>query len=1206
MAIFESKSRRAFKSIQKMASDNMVDQAAAKVQEDFGTLIEEKDVARELVAFLMDIAYPDLAAKMVEEVVRVHKDLAAPLYRLLEDRHGEFPRSFEMLRTLWQSKIRQRDFSGCIELLDRVDRLAESKLMDSLKTAAETAEKFAGERLLEGDVDRFLAWSLGLYRQGRQDDALETLFRATQRVQRPDERIPLLVEWMATRKGVRDPKAVLYLIRIYLEMDNVENALINVPELLDAPQEIQDEAISIVEKGLVPKDFGKKSRVYLGRLLAAGGRTDDSSRVLGQLIEEGELGADMDTALRELVGYAPGSSRPLILQAKLKKERGEKTAAMDALEAAFDGEDADSAPLLDVCRVFLDEGLDRENTIAMKLAEHLVEHGTISDAVSALTRLVEEDPDWVTTQLQLLLKRERQSAEILSLLAVAMLIQGREAQAEAAIKHLRTRKDSKSREDILAVLDEFDALMSKYPVLRKIRAITRTEAGKERMAAEDWFELLLTGERIPSKGLLEVARAHLPKDRAEDLMSSEFEPSKPLEAMLGGIAAIEMGEFEKAGDWLASAAENETLAEKVAEEISVLPDDAIAKMDLERILPLLSHGKAAKHAADIVMRTSGSEPWRMSLVPQLRWDDPQGELLFRLRVFINEGKIALAGSATDGIDVEGSVLVSLAEGCRKMTSNDISGALEDLAEAASDRRTSSLARTVLEDAQRHGKGEEEEIRILIARTFEAEHDLQSVADVLDPVASSHRVVDELERITEDNGGHPEPLRLLVKAFADRDQYSDFIKRSSTLVDLVPEEAAKIMKMSEEIGRRKGEGQLLAYAAELSDRYHLPRDPEDLLSEAILAQPSVAESLAGKSGMGPGFKALCAAASGDAGIFTEVLRRRPNLDVRINEKIIDSAIERWMPGQDDEALSLLAEVSLREGFGEKASTILSLVAREGIGDWRTKASQRLLDEVTAGGLPARFLWESVRDPKVLGQALERNISGDLGDLPADEVGVVVNALTGSGMDPQIVLDFGVKLMEAEKEGVVDLLLQLGSYCYDRLQEKDRELSERDGTNLVNLLLRANMVSEASRVAVELGANDVLREVRRSLEDFRAARSDVSPEVRAEHMILLGKPSEALSLLGDSSAEEPVETSDVRARALWDAGQRQAALSIWLSCYRRSGKGLYLGRVMWALDRNGNELERTAVKRVVAERHPHLVSSSREDVDKGYRLETISGL
>lgn len=1205
MAIFESKSRRLFKSVQKMASDNMVDQAAAKVQEDFGTLIEERDVARELVAFLMDIAYPDLAAKMVEEVVRVHKDLAGPLYRLLEDRHGEFPRSFEMLRTLWQNKIRQRDFDGCVELLDRVDRLAESKLMDSLKTAAQTAEKFAGERLLEGDIDRLLAWSLGLFRQGRKDDALEVLLRATQRAQRPDERIPLLVEWMATRKGVRDPKAVLYLIRIYLEMDNVENALINVPELLEAPQEIQDEAISVVEKGLVPKDFGKKSRVYLGRLLAAAGRIDDSSRVLGQLIEEGELGADMDTALRELVGYAPGSSRPLILQAKLKKERGEKTAAMDALEASFDGEDAESAPLLEVCQDFLQEGLDRENAIAMKLAEHLVEHGTISDAVSSLTRLVEEHPDWVTAQLQVLLKRERQSAEILSLLAVAMLIQGREAQAEAAIKHLRTRKDSKSREDILAVLDEFDELMGRYPVLRKIRAITRTEAGRERMAADDWFELLLRGERIPSKGLLEVARAHLPKDRAEDLMESEFEPSKPLEAMLGGIAAIEVGKFEKAGDWLASAAENENLAEKVAEEISVLPDDAIAQMDLERLLPLLSHGKAAKHAADIVMRTSGSEPWRMSLVPQLRWGDPEGELLFRLRAFISEGKIALAGSATDGLDVEGSILVSLAEGCRKMTSNDISGALQNLAEAASDRRTSSLARKVLEDARQHGKGEEDEILILIARTYESEHDLQSVADVLEPVASHQKVVDELERITRDNGGHPEPLRLLVKAFADRDQYTDFVKRSSTLVDLVPEEAPGIMKMAEEIGRRKGEGQLLAYAAELSDRYHLPRDPEDLLSEAVLAEPSVAEALSKKSGMGPGFKALCAAASGDAGTFTDVLRRRPSLDVRINDQIIESAVERWTPGQDDEALSLLAEVSLREGFGEQASTILSLVAREGIGDWRSKASQRLLDEVNQGGLPARLLWESVRDPVVLGQALERNVSGDLSEIPADEMATMVNALTGSGMDPEIILDFAVKFMDTRQDDE-GLLLQMGSYCYDKLQEMDRKLSGRDGTNLVKLLLRANMIAEASRMAVDLGISELLGTVRESLRDYRAAESDIPPRVRAEHLVLLGRPSEALSVLGDSSPDESVEVSDLRARALWDAGQRQAAVSTWLSCYRRSGKGLYLGRVMWALDRNGNRLERTAVKRVVAERHPHLVSSSREDPDREYRLGTISGL
>ena len=102
MALFESKQRRLFKVIKSMADSGNVDQAAAKVEQDLKMLLETPELARELVAFLMDIGYPDLSARAGEEIIRLHRDLATPVVRLLEDRQADFPRSFELLRTLWQ------------------------------------------------------------------------------------------------------------------------------------------------------------------------------------------------------------------------------------------------------------------------------------------------------------------------------------------------------------------------------------------------------------------------------------------------------------------------------------------------------------------------------------------------------------------------------------------------------------------------------------------------------------------------------------------------------------------------------------------------------------------------------------------------------------------------------------------------------------------------------------------------------------------------------------------------------------------------------------------------------------------------------------------------------------------------------------------------------------------------------------------------
>ncbi|MBN1433820.1 hypothetical protein JW921_03615, partial [Candidatus Fermentibacterales bacterium] len=528
MALFDTRPRRVLKSIQKLAAENMVDQAAVKVEQEYRSMIESKEVARELVAFLMDIGYPDLAARVSEDIIRTHKDLRDPVLKHLEDRQGEFPRSFELLRTLWQEKVKGLDFSGAITLLNRVDRTTEAKLFEALETTARSADKYAmGDKLLTGDIDKFLGWSLALHRKGKNREALEALAKASEKVDERDSRIPQLIDWISTRRGGRDPEATLFLIKSYLGMDNLEAALTAVPVLYDAPREIVTEAISMVEKDIIPRDLSHRSRIYLARLHAAVDRFDDACRALEQLIEEDHIDEEVAQTVQALVREAPGKARPLLVQARFKKAAGEVSTAIDSIEQAFAADDVTESPVADVCREFLDEGVDRDSTVARGLASFLTENGSIAEAVEALGGIVATESDWVVSQLQKLLVRRKDSAEALTLLAIAMQLQGREADAERTLKHLQERQDRRSQEDMLLVLDKFDSLMGERTGLRKIRATVRWTAGHKLESAEDWLMLLLAGEQVPGEAVSEMIRNGLHRKQASAIVESGFQPTSP-------------------------------------------------------------------------------------------------------------------------------------------------------------------------------------------------------------------------------------------------------------------------------------------------------------------------------------------------------------------------------------------------------------------------------------------------------------------------------------------------------------------------------------------------------------------------------------------------------------------------------------------------------------------------------------------------------
>jgi tetratricopeptide (TPR) repeat protein len=1176
MALFETRQRRLFKMIKSMADSGQVDQAATKVEQDLKVLIETPEMARELVAFLMDIGYPDLAARAGEEVIRIHRDLAVPVLRLLEERQSDFPRSFELLRTLWQVKLRQRDFGGALDLLSKVDRSAESKLFESLESAARNAERFATDRLLEGDIDRFVGWSLAQYRKGRVPEAMDTLLKAAQKCARPDDRLPLVVEWISTRKGDRDPAGILVLIRIYLAFENVEYALRNLPDIFEAPADIVTQALSVVEKDLIPLDLTTKSRIYYARLLSSAGRHDDASSELEKLFLEGERSLEFDSALRDLASRAAGLARPQLLLARFKKSRGETTAALDAIQASFGCEDAAGAPVKEVAEEFLADGLDRDETVARKLAEFMVEDGSISDAVSALCRLVSSDPEWVQTQIQKLLVKDKNSAEVLTLLAVTMQVRGRESEASATLHHLQERRDRKSREDIVQVLSRFDSLMERFPGLRRMRASVRGTAGREGEAAEDWFSLLLSGEQVPDRGLEEIRTSNLHRKRADELLASGFEPRTPGEALLASAAALASDDIVKADRWLIAACREEALAAQVAGQVAILPDKVLEKLSLEALLPVFASTGASKTAADIILRTRGSEAWRMELVSRLSWDDPPAEMLFRLRAFLAEGRIALAGGVSSP-QVKDPALSGLAGVCKAVSGGDIEQALLQAEASVEDRRTSALASKVLETQLENSGSNEAGLRMVLARAAMTENRVPEAVNWLRPVITSPGVAGLVEEIASASPGQVDAPLLMVTAAAITEDFDKLRRYSSMVLDIDPGRAGEIAALCEKKGRERASGMCLAYAAELSDRHHLQFDPDELLTRAVLSDPSLAPVALERKGCGPSLKALCAIATGNSAAFADVVRRRTGLTVPVNDQVAGMALSRWRPGRDDEALSYLSDVLAAAEMHDREISVLGGLAGEGLGAWRTAASDRLLSMALDGRVPRRFFWESVRDREVVDRALEGPLGQDLGQAAPEEVSAAAGAVLLSGLGVDRLLGFGDLLMGIGGAG--SRLREIASAGFEKWRQGDRS-GEKE---LVRLLLSAGMTVEATEVAWARPDDRTLGLLRDELRAQRTGLEATGPPA-ARRLLDAGEPMRALEALG---AAEGSEAADLRALALWRTGRRNAAISAWLGLYRSTGEEGWLARLHWALGEAGYVLDRSALERYIESRHDTLL-------------------
>lgn len=1203
MALFDNKPRRLLKNIQKLTSDNLIDQAAVKIEQEYPYMIESQDVARELVAFLLDIAYPDLAARISEEIFRKHVDLRGVILRHLDERHVEFPRSYELLRVLWHTKMMNLDFSGCISLLNRVDRIAEAKLFDSLESASKAAERYAlDDRILTGEVEKFLSWCLALHRKGRNREALEILAKVAENIGERDNRIPKLIDWIATRRGGRDPEATLFLIKSYIGMGDIKEALADIPVMFDAPVEVVLEAISVLEKDIIPKDLSNKSRVYLARLHAVAGRFDDACGILEHLIEEEQLDTDVERAVEFIEEISENRARPLLVKAKYKKASGEITEAIDSMILALKAEDVKDSPIIEVSREFFDSDIDRDGAIAREYARVMTEHGSPSEAVEALGRIVKDDTEWVIAQLQDLLSRKVQSVEVLTLLAVAMNIQGRGSDAERTFLHLEKRGDKRTFEDMLLVLDRFDNLADSSISLRKIRSSIRWKANHKKDSAEDYIQLFISGIKVQKEILDEIIKENLHHEKAKDLIKSGKEPENSLEAFIMAGAALSEKEMTNVSKWLLKATEESDLLERIAGEILNIDADLLDNIDLSTILPELSKSNCTREISRILLKTSGRDEWRINLINTLVWGNPVEEAEFRLSTLISEGLLSIAGSSIENLDLDDEVLKAAGKGASLFGRGEIQQALEAIQPAVDNARLSSLLRTMMISALENAGSLKSNLILSIAKTCRVESMVKEAVKWIEKVElRTPGAIELLEEIIFEDSPDKDALILLAKSMYRSGDLEKFRKYSGMLLDLSPDYADELLEMALKLGDVHHLAEAYIYAAEISRQFDIDESREDLLIKALQTDRSVAKRLSEMKGT-LGFKALCYLVAGDGDKFSGILSRHEGIEVPIDPGIISEARDRFKAGSSDQTLWNLVKVTELSGFRDQKIEILVDLAQNGEGTWSIDAAKELLREAENSPETRLLFWKAIHHKEVIEEALAVLMPGDVDACSSDElaaigVAAIRSDLSGSQVDAIVRL-----LMEREDHVLDDIRKKLAMFCFKSWENDNTSL---DSMELVRILLVSSLTGEATEVGLASGENRILFILREGLEKIRQEKTD--PEDATNYIIaqrLLDINDIDCCIKTLSGVNSNADEKNLLSVALWEKGFRIKAIEGWLTCYRLSGEGRFLQKAHWASGKAGFVREQAAIRRIIALKYPDLLIGLGTEKHTPKHLRTIS--
>ena len=1155
--LFGSKAQRTFKKIQDLASSDMVDQAAVMVEEELDTLLEDHDIAAKLVPFLMDIGHPDLGGRIAENIVRTHSDLRMTVTRLLEEKQAQFPRSIELLRVIWKSRLHQRDFNGLMDILGRTERVTVSRFADSIQSAAQALNGVSGRELGAG-IERILAWAIITLHRGDPSSAMDILVDAAERCRFPEESLSRLSGWIAARTSGTDMEVNLKRVQILTAIGDRERAITEIPSLYEAEKEILDKAISLVEKELVPNDKTPKSKISLARLMGKAGRINEASLILDPLVDKHHDSSLLEQAVTGMVIGSSGSARVHLLQARLRLFRGEKTQALDSIERAFGCPDVADSPVVDICRSFIESGIDRDGLVTGKLGEFLVEKGSVEEAVSVLALSVKTDPEWVFEKLQQLLKRDRTSAAVLTLLAVVLLVLKRGGESAATLKHLSARKDVKSKQDIVSVLSDFDYLMAEHVELRRLRAASGSVNGKASESAGDWIELLISGEKVGQQGCLVIFDSGAYKKRAAEIVESSYEPDSLAGELVLAASKIEAGVPEESSEHLLQAMESPELVDRVTELVSSLPFSAVAAMNPGKLFKSLNENGRGDVVAKLLplLASDGSEEWMDDLASEMILRSDRETAFFRIRYFIELGKPGTGAAAVNGLHVEEGNLASLIEGCKAVTAGDIQLATSHLSRAASHEETASLARSVLGNVIEREKGSAKGA-IALARAEISTGNIKSAAEVLKSLLSEEEVLDFLEeKVKEVPASHElHGCLALARLFAgDPDGY-----RESAGTALEGESG-----MAEELVSRGAEFSLendyaigMVFAAEMGLANVENFDPMELLFKALCLDPNLHGRVEALDFTNDLLSMLISLATCDPAGFTAL--EVPSW-ATVPVELISASREEWSKQNAVPALVQLEILAVSAGHAEEAHEIRKVLAEAG-----EDRSQALLKDALENHDFIMDLLKLCSDSSAAERSMEEFFPEGISGADEELVEEAARMLLRCGSKDSI-FKFTVDLLEAGNDAFGKTAgFIVGVYVPTAGEEGSLTVAQ-----VVELLLISGRYFEAFSMA--RGDAALLARVREKVAEHDSGSDSLSSLLRSGR-----------------EGEVPEDAAPmVRGEALWRIGERRAACGVWKKAYSETADPALLSRLSYAYQCMGATADHAAARRLLSEKHPeHLL-------------------
>ncbi|PIE51407.1 hypothetical protein CSA37_11815 [Candidatus Fermentibacteria bacterium] len=1174
--IFGSKAQRTFRKIQDLASSDMVDQAAVMIEEELDNLLEDHEVAGKLVPFLMDIGHPDLGGRIGEKVIRKHSDLRVSVTRLLEEKQSQFPRSIELLRVIWKSRLHQRDFNGLFDLLSRTDRVTVNRFADSVQSSWQALNGVKGRELGAG-IDRILAWSVISFNKGQTRESMDILVDAAERCHFPEESLSRLSGWIASRTGGTDMEVNLRRVRILVAIGDRERAIAELPSLYEAEDNILSQAVSLVEKELVPGDTTSRATISLARLMSHAGRVNEACLILESLVDSGKGSNQLEQAVTGIVLHAQGSARVHLLQARLRLARGENTQALDSIERAFQCEDIADSPVVDICMSFIDSGVDRDGLITGKLGEFLVEQGSVSEAVQILVYSVSRDPEWVLEKLQALLKRDRSSAAVLTLVAVVLLVLSRVGEAAATLKHLASRKDIKSKQDIYSVLSYFDYLMEEHPELRRLRASCGSRGGADSGSASDWLELVLSGDKISEEGYLSIFDSGIIKNRAEDLLKSGFEPTTPVSNLLYAEAIFNSGEVENSGKLLERAMESPELVDRVTGIVSAMPFSVLSKIEPAETLSTLNrYGRGelvAKLLPLLAMRSV--EPWMDQLASEVVLGTNERTVMFRLRYFIDSGRPGTGAAAVKGIDSGVPSIDRLVEGCSAAAAGDRDRATDALSQAADSESTAPLAKAVLSMLLEENKGTTLGT-IALARADLNTGNATGARVTLMPVLDKIEVLNFLEEAVADLPASHELQGCLALARLYSGNPEGYREAAGTAAEGNSGVIKELVEKGARYSIAAGDSEGMIFAAELGGKYLEDFDPSELCIRALCLNPSLHQRIGLETSTDPVLVMLISLASENAESFKE--ETMPEW-VSLPISIVSSARETWSAQNSTDALVELEKLAIQIDSSREIHLIRMALASSGL-----NRSSELLSDAEADSSLRKDFFELCSEKETAGAAMERLFPFGITAAEKTEVDLLTSMLVRCGAQDKL-FDLAEMLLGSEDGKYREAASEIVEMFIPTAGEEGYLSVEQ----VVKLLIKAGRLSDAFFMA---RGNSELLQIVRAVRD-EADASGKTPE----GLIQSGKAAEAVSLAAKSGS--PMRFGDI----LWKTGDRIAACGVWRKAWSSTGDPSYLVRMVHAMDSMGKPRDAEAIRRILADKHPELLHTTGKPINNNNNLVMI---